>query len=395
MTDPKAPIFASTATPTPVTTLTEIPEEPLKPTIAPHVAQAVHRRDLDIQAISQYSCLGCYQDNSRIRVLNGTAWLDINEDTPEFCCEYCRNVNSDYTLCGVENSSNCFCDSTTQTSYSSLAASDCNSPCAGGYSYACGGFNVLGIYSATTHSTPSTDVLGATSAKTIGGYRYMGCYTDFSSRILQSSTAFAYNEPGYCCKYCANQDSDYRYCGVENEYCFCDSTTNSALLAAATACSVGCRGDGDVQCGGHYFLNLYTQTGQITTTMTDGSTTATATRVSTSKATSSNAAGSQGSSIGGGAIAGIVVGVFAVLGILAGANWFLRRRRNESTTDWDRVSQAPEDENPAEIADTQRYEMEGRIDHINELGGGIVSELHGDQTKDVEMNNEERHELGG
>ncbi|CEI66263.1 hypothetical protein FVEN_g4345 [Fusarium venenatum] len=103
--------------------------------------------------------------------------------------------------------------------------------------------------------------------KSVLGHAYLGCYTDLSSHVLSAtSTTPIFNEPQYCCQWCANADTANTICGVEyGGQCYCDSTMPSVDLASASDCNSKCPGDGSVACGGEWRLNIYSSTAPTTT----------------------------------------------------------------------------------------------------------------------------------
>ncbi|CAK7200326.1 hypothetical protein SEUCBS139899_003017 [Sporothrix eucalyptigena] len=115
------------------------------------------------------------------------------------------------------------------------------------------------------------------------GWSYLGCYHDISTtpatRILDATGMFmtATGDADQCCKWCANQDPSYSYCGLEDgNQCFCDSAmqvTASNTPAAASECNWSCKGNAGMQCGGVARINIYSATVNLTSQGTASTTT--------------------------------------------------------------------------------------------------------------------------
>ena len=65
-------------------------------------------------------------------------------NTVENCISTCIGLN--YTVAGLEYSSQCFCDNDLYNGASKTAESNCNMPCAGNSTEMCGAGNILSIY---------------------------------------------------------------------------------------------------------------------------------------------------------------------------------------------------------------------------------------------------------
>ena len=92
--------------------------------------------------------IGCYQDDSTVRDLDGSSWNDPTV-TPFVCQERCDNQG--FAFAGVQDGDWCYCGN----SYARYgAATDCSSACAGNFWYTCGGPYSNEVYAAasTVHS---------------------------------------------------------------------------------------------------------------------------------------------------------------------------------------------------------------------------------------------------
>ena len=112
--------------------MVRIPPLP-QPTAPPNLADAaaaLYRRDLTAASVTSWSYLGCFSDtDSPNRILSAANDTQIVRNYPGYCCDLCTHLNTDYSLCGVEDGGQCFCDSTTYSDLTSLPASSCASTC--------------------------------------------------------------------------------------------------------------------------------------------------------------------------------------------------------------------------------------------------------------------------
>lgn len=328
------------------TSYTDKTQSPPKPTVGPGLGLALHRRSLSAAAVPSYSYLGCFSDASS-RILNGSS-ATVARNNPNFCCEWCRNANTDYLYCGVEAGYHCYCDSTTGSAPSeptTLEASSCNSQCPGAGDDTCGGAWALGLYRADDVVTSAT-ALESVGTQLITGYSYLGCYTDSTSRVLAlTSTFFPWNSPQFCCEWCANIDPSNKYCGVEaGDGCFCDTTTTSASLALTSDCSHTCSGATAYGCGGAWRVGIYSATAQESATtssssssssLLSSSTQSTDVPTQTSNVSPPTPTHKTSNAFSGGAIAGISIGALVAVCVVVIWFWrrFLARRGRRSTND--------------------------------------------------------------
>ncbi|KAI1111817.1 hypothetical protein F5Y14DRAFT_424137 [Nemania sp. NC0429] len=89
----------------------------------------------------------------------------------------------------------------------------------------------------------------------------VGCYSDFSDRILTHRITLTDNNPLNCCASCLA--SQYTYCGVETaRQCFCGSSLNSPSSpnsgsSTAVKCDFPCPSHPDQKCGGVWGLDVW------------------------------------------------------------------------------------------------------------------------------------------
>ncbi|KAF4626383.1 hypothetical protein G7Y89_g11773 [Cudoniella acicularis] len=106
----------------------------------------VRPRGITVAPVIGYAYEGCWVDNSDNRILAAERVDNIGLD-PTLCRNICAAV--DYSIFGIENSSECYCDNTIETTVSA-PATDCSMTCGGDSADQCGGWSRINIYSATT-----------------------------------------------------------------------------------------------------------------------------------------------------------------------------------------------------------------------------------------------------
>ncbi|KAK4118393.1 WSC-domain-containing protein, partial [Parathielavia appendiculata] len=162
--------------------------------------------------------------------------------TPTQCAAFC-DVRG-LTVFGVENGNECWCDSTSPDSTLEAAEGDCTALCTGDDTLLCGGFWRLTVYKKRELEVQQVE-----------GWEYSNCYVDADARLLPvGKGASAQMTPLMCAQQCCG----YRLFGVENgEECWCGDSLDTSKQTRAGECSTPCTGDGDVQCGGNWRINVY------------------------------------------------------------------------------------------------------------------------------------------
>lgn len=195
-----------------------------------------------------WKSLGCFIHDPRKPVFNESVLEHGSGLTIEKCESACWSGGFDYA--GLKGGSDCLC-----AHYAGILStknkSDCDTPCPGNASEACGGSTAVHAFEAqtplpwerststssllTTTSSPLTNTATATSTATstftpapVPGWRSLGCYKEFDPSLL----GYMVEVPGgrdnltreNCCEACAQ--SAYSYAGVENgKECWCDNWT--------------------------------------------------------------------------------------------------------------------------------------------------------------------------
>ncbi|KAI0975722.1 hypothetical protein F4678DRAFT_418269 [Xylaria arbuscula] len=203
--------------------------------------------------------VGCYSDFPD-RIL--TYRITLTDNDPLSCCVSC--LASQYTYCGVEDASQCYCGSSLNSPSSpnsgSPTAITCDSPCPSHPDQTCGGIWGLDVY------------VSIPAVASVPDYSYHGCYTDHIidgdvtdldyNLLSATEIPLSSDTPENCCSLCYKLNPSYTWCGVEFGYeCYCDSTTSSFQSASNEhECSSPCVGDTNLACGAAYRMNLYRAT---------------------------------------------------------------------------------------------------------------------------------------
>lgn len=226
---------------------------------------------------------GCYVDNVSGRILATQAFNNAS-NSAYTCRAACSALG--YAIAGTEYSSECYCRNKLGAGQVlATSAAECNMPCSGNSSQACGGPNRLSIYS----DLPTTALPVDTPPQAVaawGAWTLQGCYSD-----NVGARSLGVPAPGGSVEKCAASCAGYALFGVEyGGECYCDNgLQNGATKAALGDCNMSCSGNSQQLCGGPNRLLLYSQgaaatstattatTSTATTSATDASSTATAT----------------------------------------------------------------------------------------------------------------------
>ncbi|KAG8843335.1 hypothetical protein FRB96_004093 [Tulasnella sp. 330] len=221
-------------------------------------------------ATSGSTLLGCYQDQTP-RTLSGPSTTSSTM-TPAVCKAYCASQGN-YLFYGLENATECYCGQALIPN-TPIAASNCQSKCAGDQTQLCGGSNwQVAVYQNGGSGTTTSTSTSATATSTSTVWTLMGCYQDQSARTLggPSTTSSSSMTPAFCEAFCNTATGGpYQYAGVENSVeCYCGNmlTVNSVL--AASNCQTKCSGDATQFCGGNNWQVAVYQRSASTNTNTN------------------------------------------------------------------------------------------------------------------------------
>jgi len=204
----------------------------------------------------------CYVDNANGRVLGDE--YDNNGMTVENCINYC--IEGNYTLAGIEYSTQCFCGDVMVNGAAQAPASSCSMACGGNSAEICGGPNALSVYTSTGSVT--VDPIPTIQKTDLpGSWAYQGCITDNNNgvRVFPYEMDWTTNNTvDACLTQCASYG--YPAAGLEyGEQCFCgdidDVANNGGTTVADSECNIVCSGDPLHLCGGGNLLTTYYWTG--------------------------------------------------------------------------------------------------------------------------------------
>lgn len=199
---------------------------------------------------------GCYVDNANGRVLGDE--LDSSSMTVESCTAHCTADN--FTIAGLEYSTQCFCGNELIDGATKAPDSDCNMACGGNASEACGAGNRLSVYS-------STGIITILHVPTVlesglpGQWVYQGCL----SEPAPGSHYFPYENDwtnNNTVEACLNQCAAFGYpaAGLEyGEQCFCGDVSDvvDGTFVSDSECNMPCSGDPIHLCGANNLMSTY------------------------------------------------------------------------------------------------------------------------------------------
>ncbi|PVH81976.1 WSC-domain-containing protein [Cadophora sp. DSE1049] len=199
---------------------------------------------------------GCYSDNYPSRVLASTSTTSSTL-TIEKCITFCNGAG--YILAGLENGYECYCASTVQSdgsTYGVAGQSGCTFTCSGNSAQACGGNNVLNLWSKNS-GAPSVAAAAAPVPASANGYTYVACYSDQTSAgrtLAVNKSTIASVEA--CITACST--ASFKFAGVENRNeCWCDNVLRSSTTLPAKNCLLPCTGTPSESCGGINAIGIY------------------------------------------------------------------------------------------------------------------------------------------
>ncbi|KAI0315679.1 copper radical oxidase [Amylostereum chailletii] len=214
---------------------------------------------------SQWRYNACWIDNAHGRIL--TTELPDNQNlTVEDCINSCSGQN--FTLAGLEFGVQCFCGNVlVDGAVEAPAGTGCNTACSGNTTEACGGPNLISLYTSTNNIT-AFPVPVPQNSSLPGQWQYQGCLAEpgaarvFPYQIINTNN----NTADACLSQCAA--FGYPAAGMEfGDECWCgdvdDITNNGGAPAPESDCSIACSGDPIHLCGGAERLQLYLWNGSL------------------------------------------------------------------------------------------------------------------------------------
>ncbi|VDB83101.1 unnamed protein product [Peniophora sp. CBMAI 1063] len=206
----------------------------------------------------------CWVDNAHGRILP-TEFPDNATLTVEGCVESC--VSQNYTVAGMEFSTQCFCGQELINGAVVGTESSCSNACGGNSTEACGGPDRMSIYTSSKNLT-ALPVPVTQNTSLPGQFKYVGCLAEpgaqrvFPYQIINTNN----NSATACLTQCAA--FGYPAAGMEfGDECWCgdvaDIAQNGGTMAPETDCNAPCSGDPIHLCGGSQRLSLYEWDGDL------------------------------------------------------------------------------------------------------------------------------------
>ncbi|KAK7458254.1 WSC domain-containing protein [Colletotrichum acutatum] len=216
-------------------------------------AASIARRDVRASSTLQtgWSYSGCYTDNNNgIRQLSRDGYRDYAAMTEESCIAYCSSKG--YPIAGVEYSSECYCDYQLASISQKKPEADCNMPCSGDSSEACGGSDRLSVF--------TNGVAAPVINPGPPSWSSLGCQNDPGPRLLSYRTGVAAGDSKMSVLQCTNacQAAGYSLAGVEySSECYCDNQLRNTGSSGFDGCNMLCSGNSSEYCGGPNRINVY------------------------------------------------------------------------------------------------------------------------------------------
>lgn len=282
----------------------------------------VELQPVQLATVGSFRSLGCYNDTSNSRVLQGAQPALGQAPSLENCAQKCAG----FTYFGVEYANECYCGNTLLNNAAKQAQTDCNMACTGNSLELCGGSGRMGLYqntgtsstssssaissisttsttsssstttessststsssssttttttttaSAPTDASTSTSTTTTTSSTTSSStssvapiateFTALGCYLDSVNTRSLGYTAYQNNKTSTvdgCSSTC--RAKGYRFSGTEyGGECYCDNfLLNNAYGSGpgAMGCTYLCSGNSSQVCGGSGRINIVRDT---------------------------------------------------------------------------------------------------------------------------------------
>jgi WSC domain len=234
---------------------------------------------------------GCFKEPGGIRALTNS--VSVANSTNEACFTACSAAG--YSVSGNEYGTECYCGNAFSAGTTSASESDCNMPCPGNSTEACGAGNRLSIYSNLANVTIQSP---PTLPLTVGAYSRMGCWSDNQGNGRTLSALIPSLGKNNSLEACAKACSGYNYFGTEyGTECYCDDNLNQLQSnQSITDCSMVCPANSTEYCGAGNRLSLYKLT-QVSSSSSTSMTSTTSTSTSTTSSSTSTTASTTTSSI--------------------------------------------------------------------------------------------------
>ncbi|CAG7852330.1 SubName: Full=Related to copper radical oxidase-Phanerochaete chrysosporium {ECO:0000313/EMBL:CCA69742.1} [Serendipita indica DSM 11827] len=196
-----------------------------------------------VAGTTTYYSRGCYDElKSGQHALQHEITSTLTSISATTCVVGCQLAG--YSIAGVMNGNQCFCDNAMSPDAPELDAEQCDSACSGNSLEVCGGVWHYDIY--YTSSTGDIPAPTPVTQVTTGGQNWvnLGCYVD-----------------QLCAATC--KDEGYAVAGIEwGRECYCGNTIYNPTLAPLSECNQACSGDSTKACGDQDRILFYTVDGK-------------------------------------------------------------------------------------------------------------------------------------
>lgn len=187
-----------------------------------------------VPTVATAGYVGCYTDNAN-RTLGAYTYSSRDGMSPSSCKATCAGRG--YSLAGVQNGGECYCDNKLGGIGTQVPSSQCPAVCSGNSALTCGGSWRLSVY--------ETGTTGNTTTPATQPGRSLGCYQDFNS-LTGSNYYSDYMSANLCLPWC--QAKGFAFGGMSGRQCRCGNVSPSIVLARAT-CDLACTGNSTQTCG--------------------------------------------------------------------------------------------------------------------------------------------------
>ncbi|KAL7940247.1 hypothetical protein V8C42DRAFT_338118 [Trichoderma barbatum] len=211
--------------------------------------QIYQKRLYVVPSVGSYLNQGCFIDSISARVLTEKSTTDQSATgmTVKKCVEFARQGS--YMYAGVEYGGECYVGNTLKNPAPASSA-DCNRPCAGNTTEACGDGNRIQIYKDSPVTVPS-----------VGNYTNTGCFIDsISARVLVAGNITDQSAAGMTVEKCIAfaQTGAWKYAGVEyGGECHVGNTLHNVTPAPSGDCNQRCAGNQTEYCGAGNRIQIY------------------------------------------------------------------------------------------------------------------------------------------
>ena len=202
---------------------------------------------VDANLPANWTYYGCYTDYGK-RKLAGSSYVDSGNMTQARCVTFCDN--NGYPYAGIEYGQECYCGLAIGVGSIKSNNAECNFPCPGNASEACGSDNRLNVaYNNLADRTQTNPGPNGTSR--------IGCLTD--NVYARALTVLQASNDGMTVAQCTSgcKSANYNTAGLEwGRECWCGDTLNNNATTTSEGCDMRCAGNSSEFCGGYGTLDL-------------------------------------------------------------------------------------------------------------------------------------------